>query len=85
MRRPFLYIGLWYGMVGGVVALLLIGLGLLLISGPLQRLTGLYDSGIGLTGLDWNTALAVLGGGVLSGWGGAWSAVSRHLAAIEPS
>ena len=51
VRRPFLYIGLWYGMVGGVVALLLIGLGLLLISALAMWVrqmirTGLSDSSI---------------------------------------
>ena len=29
-------------------------------------------------------ALAILLGGLLAGLGGAWSAVARHLAAIQP-
>jgi hypothetical protein len=28
--------------------------------------------------------MMVLGGGLLAGWAGAWVAVGRHLAAIEP-
>ena len=84
VRRPFLYIGLWYGVIGGIVALLLLGAGYLLLAAPVQRLTGLYGDGLELLGLDWATLVAVLAGGILCGWGGAWSAVSRHLAAIEP-
>ena len=37
-----------------------------------------------LLGLDGTTALAMVGGGVLAGWGGAWTAVARHLAEIQP-
>lgn len=85
VRRPFLYIGLWYGVIGGAFALLLLGTGYLLLAGPLQRLTGLYGGGLEVLGLDAATLLAVLTGGFLCGWGGAWSAVSRHLAAIEPT
>jgi len=84
VRRPFLYIGLWYGLIGGAVALLLLLAGGWLLAEPLQRLIGLYDSQISLLGLDGRTALAIVAGGVLSGWGGAWTAVSRHLAAIQP-
>jgi cell division transport system permease protein len=84
VRRPFLYVGLWYGLIGGLVALLLLTVGGWLLEGPLERLIGLYESQLNLLGLDRATALAMVGGGILAGWGGAWTAVSRHLAAIQP-
>jgi cell division transport system permease protein len=84
VRRPFLYVGVWYGMLGGGVALGLLGAGLLLLAGPLERLVQLYGAGLGRPGLPAQTALMVLGGGLLAGWAGAWAAVGRHLAAIEP-
>jgi cell division transport system permease protein len=84
VRRPFLYVGLWYGLIGGLVALVLLIIGGWILAAPLERLIGLYDSDISLLGLDGTTALFIIGGGVLSGWGGAWNAVSRHLAAIQP-
>jgi len=84
VRRPFLYVGLWYGVIGGFVALFLMVAGGWLLAAPLERLIGLYESDLSLLGLDGSTALMIIGGGVLSGWGGAWSAVSRHLAAIQP-
>jgi cell division transport system permease protein len=55
-----------------------------LLAAPLERLMGLYNMGPDLMGLNFTTTLTVIGGGVLSGWGGAWSAVTRHLAAIQP-
>ena len=84
VRRPFLYVGLWYGMLGGLVALFLLVVGGWLLSTPLERLLGLYESNMNLLGLNADTVLAIIGGGILSGWGGAWTAVSRHLAAIQP-
>lgn len=85
IRRPFLYAGLWFGMAGGIVALLLVNIGLLVLSGPVQRLAGIYESNFSLTGLSAEAAMALFGGGLLLGWLGALITVSRHLRRIEPS
>jgi len=85
VRRPFLYIGFWYGLLGSVFALLLLVIALLLLSGPVERLVGLYGGGFTPSGLSATTLLVVLGGGLTAGLGGAWSAVARHLAAIQPT
>lgn len=84
VRRPFLYLGFWFGLFGGLLALVLLGVGLLILSGPLGRLLASYAAGGSLTSLDAGTAGLVLLGGLLIGGGGAWSAVSRHLKAIQP-
>jgi cell division transport system permease protein len=84
VRRPFLYIGLWYGLSGGIFALALLAGSGWLLSAPLERLLGSYNAGLEIMGMNLATTLAVVGGGVLSGWGGAWSAVTRHLASIQP-
>ncbi len=84
VRQPFLYVGLWYGVCGGVLALLLLLISGWVLSGPVERLIGLYGAEITVLGLDGATALLVLAGGVLAGWGGAWTAVARHLSAIQP-
>jgi len=84
VRRPFLYLGLWYGVLGGVVAVLILLAGLWALGGPITRLAGLYGSSFELGQASGSSLLAVLAGGILAGWGGAWMAVSRHLAAIQP-
>ncbi|OEY65838.1 permease-like cell division protein FtsX [Marinobacter sp. X15-166B] len=84
VRRPFLYTGLWYGLGGGLVALLLLGLALWWLSGPVERLADLYRSQFELSGLGLEGVLALLGCAMLLGWLGAWLAVKRHLDAIEP-
>ena len=73
-----------FGVLGGLVAVLILLAGLWALGGTITRLAGLYGSSFQLGGATGASVLAVLGGGVLAGWGGAWMAVSRHLAAIQP-
>lgn len=84
VRRPFLYTGLWYGVGGGVVAALLVALSLWFLQEPVSRFAQLYQSEFRLHGLGMmgGLNLVILGG--LLGLTGAWLAVARHLAAIQP-
>lgn len=84
IRRPFLYEGIWYGLLGAAVALALVLSSLSLLDGPVQRLAGLYESDFSLALIDPLSLLGVLFGGPLLGLSGAWLAVGRHLADIEP-
>ncbi len=85
IRRPFLYTGLWYGLIGAVLAWLLVRGAFLLLDGPVARLAGLYQSGFLLTPPGPGDSLALLATGALLGWAGSWLAVGRHLADIEPA
>lgn len=85
IRRPFLYSGLWYGLFGGIFALILINIALLAIKGPVMALARLYDDGFGLLAVDLSTTAIVVIGAILLGWGGSWLAVSRHLRDIQPT
>ncbi len=84
VRRPFLYTGAWFGLGGGIVAWILLELSLWWLSGPIERLAGLYHSDFGLVGLSLDGALALIIIAMLLGWLGAWVAVKRHLDDIEP-
>lgn len=85
IRRPFLYTGIWYGLGGGLLALLLIEGSLTLLQAPIHALARLYNSDFFLHGIDFTTALSLLAGGALLGLLGSWLAVGRHLRSIEPS
>ncbi len=85
IRRPFLYSGLLYGAMGGLVAWLLVWIGFLLLGEPVERLTLLYSGEYRLQGLGLRASMVVLGGGALLGLLGSWLSVGRHLAAIEPT
>lgn len=84
VARPFLYTGTWYGLAGGMLAWLLLGLIMLTLRGPATQLLALYDSQYSIRGLTPLSGLALLGGSALLGWLGAWISVRQHLAAIEP-
>lgn len=84
VRRPFLYTGLWYGLGGGVLALVLLNLGLWWLAEPVARLTELYQSDFRLRGLGAISSLQLVLITGLLGLAGAWLAVSRHLGRIEP-
>lgn len=84
IRRPFLYTGLWYGLVGGGIAWLLVQGMVLALNGPASSLAGLYGSAFRLQGLPLDATAIMFGAGVLLGWLGAWWTVSRRLKEIEP-
>jgi cell division transport system permease protein len=84
VRRPFLYTGLWFGLGGGLIAWILLSIGLFWLSGPVEELISLYGSEFTLQGLGFVDSLLLIFDGVILGWLGAWLAVSRHLSSIEP-
>jgi cell division transport system permease protein len=84
-RRPFLYTGIWYGLGGGLMALVLVAAASTVLARPVAQLAFLYGSGFSLEGLKMITAGAVLGLSVALSWIGSWLAATRHIRAIEPA
>lgn len=85
IQRPFLYGGIWYGMMGGLIAWLLVFSSLLIISGPVKNLSALYHSDFELIGLSARESITIIILGICLGWLGSWLSVRRHLHEIEPS
>lgn len=84
VRRPFLYLGGLYGLLGAALAALwLIALAAALEPWLLQ-LARLYGSAFQLVGLTIEELGGLLGGGTLLGLLGAWIGTARHLSRIEP-
>jgi cell division transport system permease protein len=84
IRRPFLYIGVLYGLGGALLAWALIGGAVLLLRPPVATLARLYGSSYTLNGPGPREVGIVLAAGVVLGWLGAWVAAARHLRGIEP-
>lgn len=84
VRRPFLYTGALYGLMGGLCAFLVVALALWLLAPFVTRLAHTYGSQFTLHGPALKDLGLLLGGGTLLGWVGAWLAAGRHLARIEP-
>jgi len=83
-RRPFLYSGVWYGLGGGLLAVLLVAVAVASLAKPVERLAGLYGSQVRLNGLGFALGVAVMGVSVGLGWLGSWLAATRHIRGIEP-
>jgi len=84
VRRPFLYLGLCYGIAGAIGAYLVILGSLAALGPPVSSLAALYDSRFALSGLSLRETGVLLGGGAVLGWLGAALATARHLRAVEP-
>jgi len=84
IRRPFLYEGLWYGLLGGIAALIMSIIALWLLSGPVEQISGLYNSNFALDWLSGEAFLLIFFGSPLLGLGGALLALTRHLRMIQP-
>jgi len=84
VRRPFLYSGAWYGLGGGIIALVLLGLGGQWLSSPITSLAQSYGADFDMPSLGLGGSTILLSCSTLLGLMGAWLAVSRHLASIKP-
>jgi len=85
VRRPFLYTGFWYGLLGGVIAWFTLLISLNLLDQPIQQLAQLYNSQFTLTWFALEMLISLPLSGMTLGILGAWLAIGRHLNAIEPS
>ena len=85
VRRPFLYLGLWYGLGGALFAWIMVQISLVFLSTPIERLIHSYQNEFQLLGLSGLESLILLLIGAILGILGASIAVGRHLKGIEPS
>ncbi|MAF17118.1 MAG: cell division protein FtsX [Marinomonas sp.] len=83
IRRPFLYMGFWFGVLGGVFACLCIMILAWWVSAPAERLIELYHAGFELQSFNAVEIIMCLTISAFIGVIGSWIAVSRHIRDIE--
>lgn len=79
IRRPFLYAGMFYGLLGGAIAWLLVEALTFVLKSPANEIATLYSSQFTLSGLNFINGLILLSFSLMLGWIGSWMAVTRHL------
>jgi cell division transport system permease protein len=85
IRRPFLYTGVWYGLLGSLIAVLLVNISLIMINDPLAHLSTLYEHDLfSLELMGISASMTLIVSGCVLGLMGAWIAVTKHLREIEP-
>jgi len=85
IRRPFLYLGLSYGLVAGVLALALLTAADHALREPLAALAQSYGSQFALHGFDLANAVAIVIGAGLLGWIGAGLVTGHYLRQTRPT
>jgi cell division transport system permease protein len=83
VRRPFLYMGLGYGLGGALTAWLLVQISLWFLRGPVELLAQSYQNAYSLQGLGVIETLGVFVASGLLGIIGAALAVSKHLREMD--
>jgi len=83
VRRPFLYEGVIFGLLGGAAAVGIVSLAVASLIEPVGRLGSLYGGRYALVGIEPLEALVLISGGTLLGVLGAWLGAARLIARIE--
>lgn len=84
IMRPFLYSGIWYGLLGAAVAICLVNLLLLSLSTALEKLVMAYDMHYPFIGLGLKQAYVLILFSAALGWVAAQGFIRRQLSSIEP-
>ncbi|WAC62225.1 permease-like cell division protein FtsX [Pseudoxanthomonas sp. SL93] len=85
IRRPFVYLGAWYGLAAGALALGLLTLAATALRDPLAALAKSYGSPFALAGLDAQGAAVVVLAATAIGWLGAWLVTGHFLRQTRPT
>ncbi|PKH01287.1 cell division protein FtsX [Psychromonas sp. MB-3u-54] len=84
IQRPFLYIGAWYGLLGGGIALLLTFSMVQWLQSGVANLVGLYQSQFNILMLNLEEAIILVGLSTFLGFIAAYISVKQYLVKIEP-
>lgn len=82
--RPYLYSGMWFGLLGAIIAWILTAVITVLLNNSVEQLALLYDSRFRLVGLSWDESLLLIMLGTFLGCLAAKVSAQRHLKEIEP-
>jgi cell division transport system permease protein len=85
IHRPFLYTGIWFGVIGGMLAWWLTEVMVIWSEGVVKELAGLYNSNFRLVGMGAVDGINLILLGALLGLIASWFSVHRHIRDIEPS
>jgi cell division transport system permease protein len=85
IQRPFLYCGVWYGVFGGLLSWIVVGVLAQYLGNAILNLTDLYGSDFAFQSLQFSEALTLIGFAVSLGLLGSYISVRQHIKNIEPN
>jgi len=84
IQRPYLYIGAWYGLLGGLIAWLLTFAMLSWLQSGIMNLMGIYQLQFDVSLLNVEEVVMLLAGGTILGLAASYLSVKQYLVKIEP-
>ncbi len=84
IAMPFIYMGVWYGVIGAILAQVIVFSLLIVLSHEVMNIAGLYNSEMVLSGPGFGVLGLLLLSGVFFGALGAMSSCYRHFQALVP-
>ena len=85
IQTPFLWTGIWYGIVGGLMAFVAVFMMLLWLDNAVTQVVGIYNADLSAPGLGFSEGLVLLALAVSLGLFGSFLSVKRYIDAIEPN
>jgi len=82
IRTPFLYAGMFYGLFGGALAILMIAGVIQIFNYSIAQISSLYSSDFSLTLFNTKLFFTIIGAAIFIGWLGSYMAVTRSIASI---
>lgn len=83
IARVFVYAGVWYGLLGGIIAILFVNIFILTVSYKLQKVIDIYNINYVTQGLTVKQAYQLVLAAISLGWLGAIFSVKKQLILIE--
>ena len=84
IHAPFLWTGIWYGVIGGLFAFICIALMMWWLTSAVSSVAGVYQTGFSLIGLTLNEFGALVLLATSLGFIGSYLSVNRYIKEIEP-
>lgn len=83
IRMPFLYAGVLYGLFGGLLAVMMLALVVLIFNQSVVQLSNLYHSEFSLPLLNPTLSIGIICIAIFIGWLGSYLAVTRAVTSIK--
>ena len=83
IRTPFLYAGMLYGLIGGLLAIIMIACIITVFNQSVVQISALYSSDFSLTIMHYSMFLTIVISAVFISWLGAYVAVNRSIATFK--
>ncbi|GAB0109924.1 permease-like cell division protein FtsX [Pseudoalteromonas distincta] len=84
IHAPFLWTGIWYGVIGGLFAFISVGLMMWWLSSAVSSVAGVYQTSFSLIGLSLNELGFLILLATSLGFVGSYLSVNRYIKEIEP-